>query len=137
MARQLQDLLQRIPQVGAGLRGGREGGNARRGRHAGQPVHAFDAAGLVLRHSALPPAHANTLAPLRSCTATPWQQVTAELQKLEAKRASGAEGSAPLRGELRRLEGAGAEAQRRAAAKQALLEQIERELASLEVCGWA
>lgn len=59
--------------------------------------------------------------------------MTAELQKLEAKRASGADGSAPLRAELRRLEAAGAEAQRLAAAKQQLLDKIEQELANLQV----
>lgn len=79
-------------------------------------------------------------APLRATQLTapplhPSLQVTTELKKLEATRASTADGSSPLRAELRRLEAAGAEAQKRAAAKQALLATIERELAGLQV-GW-
>ena len=72
-------------------------------------------------------------------------QVTAELQKLEARRSGGAAGaagaagsdaSAALRAELRQLEARRVEAGKKAAAKQAQLATIEAEVADLQVGGW-
>ncbi len=60
-------------------------------------------------------------------------QVTAELQKLEAQRASAAGGTAPLRGELRALEARAEEAAKRGTAKRALLDRIGEELGNLQV----
>ncbi|PSC68878.1 structural maintenance of chromosomes 3 [Micractinium conductrix] len=59
-------------------------------------------------------------------------QVTNELQKLEAKRGATAEGSGPLRGELRTLEARVADAKKRAAAKQQLLDTIAQEIGNLQ-----
>jgi hypothetical protein len=69
-------------------------------------------------------------------------QVTAELQKLEARRSGGAAGaaggdaSAALRAELRQLEARRVEAGKKVTAKQAQLATIEAEVADLQVGGW-
>ncbi len=101
MAKQLLDVQQRIPQARPLLlRLGAAVHSTKAVVHGAGPKHS---SGTELQmpqvHTLLPTIHISLLHRHFLC-----KQVTAELQRLEAQRASSAEGSAPLRAELRRLE---------------------------------